>query len=239
MWLHSVRRQLNGQPVGKGSLAGGGRTRDHDELLVSSLHDLLCNSGNSRLLDCLLHKKDLLYPLGNDLVIQLTYCGNFQLSAPLFRILLHLEDFLLGLEFRKHIRSLSIRQNQHKAFIIQLQVKIWHITGIVSHCPVKIVLKILYAVNIHPGNPAIAEQLLFIIHSVMMKKCNCFIRSYTSFLHRDFLLHQFCHPLLYLVKKCLIQLLFSRHGKVKTASYRIMKHHFIYFFFACKIINCL
>ena len=37
----------------------------------------------------------------------------------------------------------------------------------------------------------------------------------------------------------LIQLLFSRHGKVKTASYRIMKHHFIYFFFACKIVNCL
>ena len=42
-----------------------------------------------------------------------------------------------------------------------------------------------------------------------MKKCNCFIRSYTSFLHRDFLLHQLSHPLLYLVKKCLIQLLFS------------------------------
>ena len=37
----------------------------------------------------------------------------------------------------------------------------------------------------------------------------------------------------------LIQLLFSFHGKVKTASYRIMKHHFIYFFFACKIVNCL
>ena len=62
------------------------------------------------------------------------------------------------------------------------------------------------------------------------EKRNCFIRSYTSFLHRDFLLHQLCHPLLYLVKKCLIQLLFSFHGKVKTASYRIMKHHFIYFF---------
>ena len=72
-----------------------------------------------------------------------------------------------------------------------------------------------------------------------MKKCNCFICSYASFLHRNFLLHQLCHPLLYLVKKCLIQLLFSRHGKVKTASYRIMKHHFIYFFFACKIVNCL
>ena len=75
-------RQLNGQPVGKGSLTRGGRTGDHNELLVSGLHDLLCNSGNSRLLDGLLHKKDLLYPLGNDLVIQFTYCGDFQLSAP-------------------------------------------------------------------------------------------------------------------------------------------------------------
>ncbi len=99
MWLHSMCRQLNGKPVGKGSLARGGRTGDHNELLVSGLHNLLCNSGNSRLLDCLLHKKDLLYSLGNDLVIQFTLLWRFpQLSAPLFRILLHLEDLLLGLE---------------------------------------------------------------------------------------------------------------------------------------------
>ena len=180
-----------------------------------------------------------LHTFSCDPVIEISYSGNIQLIAPLFRFLLHMEDLILGFKRLQHIRVLLSRKNQHKAFIIKLLIKILHIAGIWCHKSVKIILEIFQAVNIHSGNPPITEQLFFIIHMMPVEHGNGIIRADTAFADRKLPVYQFPHPHFYPVKKLLIQGSTAFHSKIKSISNRIMDHNMIHILFSSYIKNCL
>ena len=188
---------------------------------------------------CLLDQHQALHTFSGDPVIEVSHSGNIQLVTPFFRFLLHMKDLILGLKRFQYIRCFLARKNQHKAFIIKLQVKIFHIPGIRRHKSVKIILEIFQAVNIHSGNPPITEQLFFIIHMMPVKHGNGFIRADTAFADWKLSVYQFPHPHLHPVKKLLIQGSTAFHGKIKSISNRIMDYHMIHIFLSCHIKNCL
>ena len=190
-------------------------------------------------MECLLNQHQALHTFSCDPVIEISYSGNIQLIAPLFRFLLHMEDLSLGFKRLQHIRVLLPRKDQHKAFIIKLQIKILHIAGIWCHKSVKIILEIFQAVNIHSGNPSITEQLFFIIHMMPVEHGNGIIRADTAFADWKLPVYQFPHPHLHPVKKLLIQGSTAFHGKIKSISNRIMDHNMIHILFSSYIKNCL
>ena len=186
----------------------------------------------------LLDQHQALNTLSGDPVIEVPHSGNIQLVAPFFRFLLHMKDLILRLKILQNIRCFLTRKDQYKTFVIKLQVKILHITGIRCHKTVKIILKILQTVNIYPGNTAVTEQFFFVIHMMPVKHGNGIIRADTAFVDRNFLIYQLPHPHFHLVKKLLIQGCTAFHGKIKTISQRIMDYHMIHIFLSGHIKNC-
>ena len=108
----------------------------------------------------------------------------------------------------------------------------------VRHKTVEIILKASNTVKIHRRASAVIKQLLFVIHMMLMKKCNCLTGAYASLYNGKILVHDPVHLRLYLINKFLIQRHRSFHCKIIAAAYRIMDHYTVYIFLPCHIINC-
>lgn len=206
--------------------------------LLPSSHDLLRDPGDLGFLKRFLHQKDVPHALTGNAVVQITDIGNVHFLRPFLRFLLHLEDFFLRGEWRDHGWSLTLRQFQDKALIIKLEVKIFHIAGMICHISVKIIVIISDTVNIHLGNTAVPKQFLLVIHMMTVEQCDRLICIDRTFTDRDFRLRDLMHLCSDLIQKFPIQSCKSIYRKIIAGSDRIMDLYFLNRVLARHIVDC-
>ena len=123
---------------------------------------------------------------------------------------------MLRLKGRHGIRLLLQGELNHKAHIIKIKLKILQITGIRNHIPIVIVLKIPKLVDIHPGSPAVTEQLFLVIHLMSMENSKRLVRVDIALFNRHSLPGQLQHFFLDPRQKLLIQKQIPFQGTVVT-----------------------
>ena len=181
------------------------------------------------------------HALTGDAVVQITDIGDVHLLRPLLRFLLHLEDFFLpGRKARKsRTEPCLLRQFQNKTLIVEFQVKVLHIPGMVCHITVKIIVIVTDTVNIHLGNPAEPKQFLLVIHMMTVEQ----VRTASSVLTERFQIGIFAFASLMhlcsdLIQKFPIQTCKSIHRKIIARSDRIVDLYFLNRVLACHIVDC-
>ena len=120
MRLQSIYPKLNGQPVGKGRLTGGGGTRDKNKFHVFALRNLLCNLSNLPFLVRLLHQHHFPHIILGHHVVERSHRVNLLLVAPLHGFFEHLEQFRAWHERRYFLRLLFGRHLDDKSILIQM-----------------------------------------------------------------------------------------------------------------------
>ena len=214
MGMQSMGRKLNGQPVGKCGLTRGGGPRDHDKLLVSRSHDLICNLGYFALLERFGNEDQFVCPLLRHLSVQIPYGVCLHHLTPAAGLLLHLEYFRLRMKRRHSLRVFLLRKLEHESLVVGIQIKIFEISRMIYHEAVKIILKITQTVYVDPGYPAVPEQFLLVIHSVVVENFNGLVRAHAPLQNGDSFLHKLQHVCLDLSQEFFVYLNISVDGEV-------------------------
>ena len=187
-----MRPKLDRHPVGKRRLSRRRRACDQDKLFIFLRGNLFCDFADPLFHLRFLEQNNILhFPLDN-LFIQLPDGTDLHLLCPCRSLHQCMVQLLRRLKHRRLFR-IFIRKHQHKAILIQKQVKIFQISGRRHHIPVKIILKSVHIINIHMRAPAELEQLCLVLHPAFHKSGNRKVCMDRIFADLNIRLHKFLH----------------------------------------------
>ena len=108
----------------------------------------------------------------------------------------------------------------------------------ICHISIEIILIVSNIIDIHLGNTAVPEQLLLVIHVMMVKQCDRLIYIDGTLADRHFCIYDLMHLCSDLIQKFLIQSCKSSHCKIIAGTNGIMDLHLLDRVLACHIVDC-
>ena len=108
----------------------------------------------------------------------------------------------------------------------------------ICHISIEIILIVSNIIDIHLGNTAVPEQLLLVIHVMMVKQCDRLICIDGTLADRHFCIYDLMHLCSDLIQKFLIQSCKSSHCKIIAGTNGIMDLHLLDRVLACHIVDC-
>ena len=185
--------------MGECCLSRRRRSCDQNKFNIRAVCDLLGNLSDLPLLMRFLYQNHFPHIGFCNHVIQSTYCVDFLKISPLHSLFSDLEELLFRIKCRHCFRALLLRHLDHDTLIIRIQCEIFQASRLRDHIAIIIVFKLIDAVQIHLGNPAVFKQPFLIIHAIFMEQIPCLIRIYRTFFNRKIQFHKFPHSFCHLV----------------------------------------